>query len=129
MKRELVCISCPVGCRLEAERNDDGSLTVTGNQCPKGEEWAREEINAPKRVVTTTVAVDAGGRGKNDRSRVPVRTDKPLPVESIAPLLQKLHSMTVQAPVRLGDIILGDFEGTGVNVTASLSLDVKQADR
>ena len=126
MKRELICISCPIGCRLEAVRNDDGSLTVTGNQCPKGEEYAREEINAPKRVVTTTVAVRSVGSGDraagSERRRVPVRTATPLPVENITPLLHKLHSMTVTAPVRLGDILIEDIDGTGVNVVATLTV-------
>lgn len=115
-KREFVCISCPVGCRLEALRKEDGSLEVTGNQCPKGEEYAREEINAPKRIVTTTVAVKSG------RLRVPVRTDKPMPIEHIGTLLAKLHGMKLQVPVRMGDVVIKDFEETGVNVVASLSM-------
>ena len=117
-KRDLVCISCPVGCRLEAVRHGDGSLTVTGNQCPRGEEYAREEINAPKRIVTTTVRLSGP-----DRRRVPVRTDKPLPVERIETLLAELHSMSLAPPVRIGDPIITDVEGTGVNVVASLSME------
>jgi CxxC motif-containing protein len=116
--RELVCISCPVGCRLEAVRHGDGSLKVTGNQCPRGEEYAREEVEAPKRIVTTTVRLGGGGR-----RRVPVRTDSPLPVEEIDSLLEDLHSLTLDPPVRLGDVIVSDVAGTGVRVVASLSME------
>lgn len=116
--RELVCISCPVGCRLEAVRNADGSLEVTGNQCPRGVEYAREEIEAPKRIVTTTVRLGGG-----DRRRVPVRTDKPLPVERIDALLVELHSLVLDPPVRRGDHIISDVAGTGVVVVASLTLE------
>lgn len=126
-KRELVCISCPVGCRLEAVLNDDGSFEVTGNQCPKGEEYAQEEINAPKRIVTTTVALalpDTGGNeGKFVRERVPVRTDAPLPMEHIGPLLAELHGMKLPAPVRRGDVVIENVAGTGVQVVASLSVE------
>lgn len=118
MKRELVCISCPVGCRLEAEQHPDGSLTVTGNRCPKGEDYAREEINAPKRIVTTTVKISGAGR-----RRVPVRTDRPLPVGRIDALLTELHGMVLDPPIERGRTILSDFEKTGVNVTASLSME------
>ncbi len=126
-KRELVCISCPVGCRLEALRKDDGSLEVTGNQCPKGEEYAREEINAPKRIVTTTVALalpDTGGNeGESARKRVPVRTAAPLPVEHIAPLLEELHGMKLNMPVQRGDVVIEDVAETGVKVVASLTVE------
>ncbi|MFP4561823.1 MAG: DUF1667 domain-containing protein [Spirochaetia bacterium] len=116
--RELVCISCPVGCRLEAVLNGDGSLSVSGNQCPKGEEYAREEIRAPKRIVTTTVRLAGPGR-----RRVPVRTDKPLPKERIEPLLSVLHTMVLDPPVGKGDRVLSDVGGTGVDVVASLSVE------
>jgi CxxC motif-containing protein len=113
-RRDLVCISCPVGCRLEAVRMEDGGITVTGNQCPKGEDYAREEINAPKRIVTTTVALAAG--------RVPVRTDLPLPVEKIDALLSELYALRLEPPVRRGDVIVDNFDNTGVQVIASLTV-------
>ena len=117
-KREFVCISCPIGCRLEAEQIEDGSFTVTGNQCPKGEDYAREEINTPKRIVTTTVVLEGA-----QRLRVPVRTDLPLPVEKIQALLYRLHGMSLKGPVSRGNIVVEDFERTGVNVIASLSVE------
>lgn len=126
-KRELICISCPIGCRLEAVRKDDGSLEVTGNQCPKGEDYAGEEVNAPKRIVTTTVAIAApnsrGSEGEAAGKRVPVRTDTPLPVEHIAPLLTELYGMKLPAPVRRGDVVIENVAGTGVKVVASLSVE------
>ena len=128
--RELVCISCPVGCRLEAVRHEDGSVTVTGNQCPKGEDYAREEITAPKRIVTATAALAAaadsdasGGRGLSRACRVPVRTDVPLPVEKIDALLSRLYTLRLEPPVRRGDVIIANFENSGVKVIASLSVD------
>ena len=117
MKRELVCISCPMGCRLKTSSGEDGSLVVAGNLCPKGVDYAREEISAPKRIVTTTVAL----QGK-DRLRVPVRTDRALPIEDIGALLKQLHGMSLSKPVYRGDVIIRDFYSTGVSVIASLSM-------
>jgi CxxC motif-containing protein len=57
MERKLVCISCPLGCRLTVTWEDESYITVKGNRCAKGESYAQEEILAPKRVVTATVAV------------------------------------------------------------------------
>ena len=54
MTDKLICITCPLGCRLEAERGADGELLVSGNHCPRGARYAREELLAPKRVVTAT---------------------------------------------------------------------------
>lgn len=117
MKKELICISCPIGCRLEIKQDKNGSLAVSGNRCPKGIEYAREEINAPKRIVTTTVALSGENRG-----RVPVRTDKPLPVEYINSLLQKLHSMQLAHPIDRGSIVIKDYRNSGVDVISSFSV-------
>lgn len=117
MTRKLTCISCPTGCELEVTQEKEGLLSVTGHQCPRGEEYAREEVTAPKRIVTTTVAIEG-----MHRRRVPVRTDKPLPVEEINNILMELHSMTLELPVHRGDILIVDFKGTKVNVMASLSI-------
>jgi len=61
MERKLVCISCPLGCRLTVTWEDERDITVKGNRCAKGESYAQEEILAPKRVVTATVAVAGPG--------------------------------------------------------------------
>jgi len=106
-----------VGCRLEVEQKEEGSLSVSGNQCPRGFEYAKEEISAPKRIVTTTVALTGG-----NRKRIPVRTDKPLPVEYIRPLLKTLHRMKLTPPVRRGEVLIENFQKTDVNVISSFPL-------
>ena len=66
MQKELTCIQCPNGCRLTATRNGDGSVTVTGNLCRRGEEFGTAELTCPRRSVTTTVrtaAIDDRKRG------------------------------------------------------------------
>ena len=119
-KRSLVCIACPMGCHLEVTRDSGGLLQVSGNRCPKGLDYAVEEINSPKRIVTTTVALSTECASL---TRVPVRTDKPLPMEHIPTVLTALHALTLTPPVHKGDLLIEDFQQTGVNVIASLTAD------
>ena len=55
-KFHKICISCPAGCHLEIEKDQD-RISVTGNTCPRGDEYARKECTAPERTVTGTVRV------------------------------------------------------------------------
>lgn len=117
MKRELTCISCPVGCRLVVEWEDEGDIRVSGNRCSRGEEYGKEEVLAPKRVVTATAAIES-----KLLSRLPVKTDKPLPKELIPSLLARIYAMKLCAPITRGDILLEDFEGSGVDLVATRSI-------
>ena len=54
MKKSLICIGCPRGCRLEVEMEGE-TITVRGNSCPKGEEYAKQEMTNPRRVVTAVI--------------------------------------------------------------------------
>lgn len=117
MKREMICISCPIGCRLTAEWENEEDIIITGNKCNRGEIYGREEILAPKRVVTATVAVDSA-----QMARMPVKTDSALLKEHIEPLLQELYRLRLTAPVRCGDVLIDDVAGTGVKVVATRSV-------
>ena len=114
--RELVCIACPVGCRLQVHQEEAGEreIRVSGNQCEKGDTYGREELLAPKRVVTATVRL-AGSTLR----RLPVKTHRPLPREHIAALLEAASRLRVSAPVARGQVLLADFLGTGVDLVAT----------
>jgi CxxC motif-containing protein len=123
MKRDIVCIACPIGCRLCAQWPDSGevdfeAVTITGNRCRKGEEYGREEILSPRRVVTATVAVRGG-----HPERVPVKTTASLPKELITPLLEELYRYTVKPPLAVGSTILANFRGCGVDVVTTRTID------
>ena len=134
MERNLVCISCPLGCRLSVSWEDERNITVKGNKCAKGESYAQEEILAPKRVVTATVAVagpsaatEVGLEGTPPSAvdgprRLPVKTSAPLLKEHIPGLLNELYGMELEAPLRCGDVVLRDIAGTGVDLVATRSL-------
>ena len=115
-KRELICIVCPIGCRLEVAE-DNGTVTVTGNSCPRGAEYAREELLCPKRVVTATCTL-TGSR----QTRLPVKTDRPIPAEYVPSLLHDVYSLETAAPVRRGDILLENYMDTEVNLVAAMTI-------
>ncbi|MFA6294358.1 MAG: DUF1667 domain-containing protein [Victivallales bacterium] len=117
MKKDFTCIVCPAGCRLSAEKDDSGKISVSGNKCPKGSEYAMKELISPERVVTAVVASDSG-----ELPFIPVRTDKAISRELVSSLLKAIYSMNVKVPVKRGDILIKDFRSSGVNVIFSRSV-------
>jgi len=118
MTRELICIACPVGCRLTAVINTDNTVVITGNQCERGETYGQAEVLAPKRTVTAVVKTNS-----KQLSHLPVKTTQPLLKQYIPSLLTTLYHCYVIVPVAAGDILLADFEGTGVDVVFTRSLE------
>ncbi|MFW5710605.1 MAG: DUF1667 domain-containing protein [Spirochaetota bacterium] len=114
--KEMICIVCPVGCHLQVTVEGE-DVEVSGNRCPRGEEYAREEILAPKRVVTATCRLK-----DEQHPRLPVKTDAPLPFELINDLLREVYNLSINPPVKVGDVLIEDFGGTGVNLVASRSV-------
>ena len=112
--RELTCIGCPMGCQLRATLEDGVVTAVTGNTCPRGDAYARKEVTAPSRVVTTTVPVHGGVL-----AAVSVKTAGEIPKEKIFDFVRALKTVTVEAPVAIGQVVLADAAGTGVDVVAT----------
>ena len=93
-----LCIGCPLGCRLELEETDDHEIVeVRGFSCKKGERFAIEEHTDPRRMVTTTVAVEDG-----IFPRLPVRTAEPVPKALVRRVCEELRRGTGGQPGRDG---------------------------
>ncbi len=112
--REMVCINCPLGCMLTVTKENDGSVTVTGNTCPRGEIYGRNEMTDPKRVVTSTVRIKG-----QDNQVIPVKTKEPIPKGKIWECIEELKQVDVSAPIDIGDVIVENVAGTGVSVVAT----------
>ncbi len=128
--RELICITCPMGCHLAVDTDEAGEMRVTGNRCVRGEQYAREEMFNPKRVVTFTCAavLPNGSMPGPDSSlprRVPVRTTSAFPKEKIPELLEVLRSTTVRLPAVRGTVVLHRALDTEVDVVISRSVALK----
>jgi CxxC motif-containing protein len=109
-----------MGCSLEVdESKSKDTPSVTGNKCPRGAVYAVEEIRAPKRVVTATCAIN--GHSAFVR-RVPVKTASPCPKEKISALLDDIYKVKITLPLKMGDIVIAGWNGSGIDVVASRTL-------
>ncbi len=118
--KQFICINCPLGCMLSVDDSNLNNIVVTGNGCPRGKTYAVNEVTSPKRTVTTTVKVQGG-----TSPLVSVKTDTPIAKHLIFESLQQLKTVTVTAPITIGDVVLADVLGTGVNFVATKSVSAK----
>lgn len=112
-KKEFVCISCPVGCPLLVWE-ENGEVFVEGNTCLRGKKYGVQEFTAPMRMVTSSIPVLGG-----DAAMVSLKTERSVPKKSIPSVLQKAHTLSVQAPVQVGQVLCENVAGTGVNLVAT----------
>lgn len=112
--RELTCISCPMGCPLTVEMDGNEVVSVTGNTCKRGDVYARKEVTNPTRIVTSTVRV-IGGKSE----MVSVKTKEDIPKGKIFDCVKALKGVEVTAPVHIGDVIVANVAGTGVDIVAT----------
>ena len=109
------CIGCPLGCSISVSLSDNGEVSeITGNTCKKGEEYARKEVTNPSRVVTSIVKINNG-----DVNMVSVKTAEDIPKGKIFDCMEALKKVTVTAPVQIGEVIIKNVCGTGVDVIAT----------
>ena len=111
---ELTCIRCPMGCAIHVEMENGQVVSVTGNTCPRGAEYAKSEATAPVRTVTSTVRALGGVRPV-----VAAKTVPDVPKDRIFDVLE------VTAPVRIGDILCANIAGTGSDLVAAADLDAE----
>ena len=118
------CTTCPSECLLsvEVERDTDGAVvevrSVTGNSCQRGDTFAHLELTRPMRVLTTTVAVSGG-----DEALLPVRTAEAIPLALHAQAMDLIRGLVIDAPIRIGDVVLEDLLNTGIDLIASMDID------
>jgi CxxC motif-containing protein len=127
--KELTCIVCPLGCSLTAGEEPDGTITVSGNRCPRGAAYAQEEIRAPRRIVTATCAIVCPGDGAplGGARRLPVKSSRPCPKEKIPELLKDIYALTAALPVKAGDVLIPRWKGSDIDIVAVRGLDASQA--
>ena len=112
--RNLTCIGCPLGCAITATPAADGTYEIKGYTCKRGLEYAKKELTCPQRTVTSTVRVSGGAANV-----VSVRTASDVPKDAVWEVMKVINSLTVPAPVAIGDVLLADIAGTGVALTAT----------
>ncbi len=116
MMKELVCIVCPNGCNLQIT-DEKGKITVTGNECKRGEKFAVSELTAPARSLTTCVRTSFA-----DFPMLPVRTDGDIPKDRLFEAMGLLNKVTVDKKLHCGDIVLPHIFGSEINVIATTDI-------
>lgn len=119
MKKEMICITCPIGCHLTVEQNGD-DIEVTGNTCPRGKKYAIAELTNPTRMLTTTVVIENA-----IYHQLPVISSSPIPFDKIEETMRLLKNVKVQAPIHEKDVILENIFDLGINIVASRSMKKK----
>ena len=124
MIKQFTCIECPKGCLLSV-KIDNGTVTeVSGNKCPKGAAYARSEVENPMRILTSSVLAQC-----LSLKMIPVRTDRPIPKTKLFDAMNEIKKIRITQPVLVGDIIVNNFLGLGVNLVvtrASADLMIKE---
>ena len=114
-KKNLTCIVCPRGCALTVTLDSEAAnpvVSVEGQGCKRGVDYAVAECTHPTRVLTTTAPTVDGGV-------VPCKTDRAIPRELLFEAMKAVNFLSAPAVVRIGDILLPDLLGTGANIVAT----------
>ncbi|XTR38670.1 DUF1667 domain-containing protein [Paraclostridium tenue] len=115
--RNITCTVCPMGCSLVVSKVD-GEYKVEGNTCKRGAKYGVEEVTNPRRVITTTVKLNGGYL-----NLLPVKTNDSVPKELMFDIMKLLDNVEVNAPVSVGDVIVKDVLGTGVDFVSAKSME------
>ena len=105
MKSELTCIVCPIGCALTVS-DEDGEMKVSGNTCPRGAVYGKNEVTNPTRTLTTTVRV-----GNREKTVVAVKSDRPIPKGMLFDAMNEINKIRAEAPIKIGDVLASDLLG------------------
>lgn len=115
--RNITCTVCPMGCSLVVSKVD-GEYKVEGNTCKRGAKYGVEEVTNPRRVITTTVKLNGGYL-----NLLPVKTNDSVPKELMFDIMKLLDRVEVNTPVSVGDVIIKNVLGTGVDVVSAKSME------
>lgn len=115
------CIVCPKGCQLTIEEinKDERIINVSGNQCKRGEAFAKEEMYSPKRTLQTTVKT-----AFPDFERLPVKTSDSIPKDMMFDVMKIAKKVIIKKPIKIGDIVAENVLGTGVDLIATASINI-----
>ena len=117
MKKTITCIICPKGCQIQATE-ENGELKLEGYSCKRGKIYASNEYYHPSRMLTSTVRIE-GAR----IPLIPIRSTKPVPKDRIMDVMDKLAQIQVNAPIKIGEIIVQDILDLNLDIVATRTLE------
>ena len=116
MDRIITCIGCPMGCLVTVTMEGGNITDIRDFVCKKGKEYAQDEVTNPTRMVTAVLSVEGS------LEPLSVKTQRFIPKEKIFDCLKEIYGSKLKKPVSIGDVIIADVCGTGVDVVATKHL-------
>jgi len=117
---KTICIICPIGCELTV-KEENGEIKVSGNLCPRGEEYGKTEYLNPKRVLITVIPCKNG-----ELPVVSVKSSEPIPKKLIKDAVKILSDLKIEAPTQVGNVVIRNLLNTGVDVVVSRRCERKK---
>ena len=117
-ERSFICVSCPLGCGLNVIIEDGEVTYVSGNSCPRGAAYAKTEVKDPRRVFASTVRVTGG-----KLPVCPIRSKTPAPKGKLSEIAKAVAELNVNAPIKIGQVLIHNVCGTDVDIVASRDLN------
>ena len=102
METRIICIECPMGCEV-CVKDNNGELITSGNNCPRGEAYAKAEVITPRRVLTSTIKLSNG-------KMLAVKTDKAIKKVNMFDIMQKINACRLDDEFSQGDIVIKNIE-------------------
>ena len=106
MRTKMVCIMCPMGCEMDVV-NENGTISVSGNTCIRGEKYAVAELTEPMRVFTSVIRTKSGV--------VSVKTDNPIPKKCMNDVVELVKGIKIDK-LNYGDVVVENILNTGANL-------------
>jgi CxxC motif-containing protein len=116
MHKEITCTKCPNGCKIQVTWDGKLISEISGNQCPRGLAYAKQEMFDPRRTITATIVTK-----QRALVTVPVRTSQPIPIKKIPEAMNIIHAYVLNHAVIVGDTVIADFIEPGINLIATRS--------
>lgn len=117
-KMQIICTSCPVGCRLEVNLSDSAKITVSGNRCKRGEIYGIDEATAPKRIVTTTIKVTGGTAPMTS-----VKTSAAVDKSKMFNVINAARDIELAAPLTAGQVVVRNIAKTDADLVVTKTVN------
>ena len=118
-KRTMTCITCPMGCEMTVEFEGKEFISVSGNACKRGIKYASDEIQNPRRTLTSTVIISKNDAADKSATKyLPVKTSSPVSKDKIFEVMKIINGIKAAAPIKMGDILYENVTEDGINIVA-----------
>jgi len=97
-------------------------ISLKNNLCRLAMDHMVSEIFDPRRMLTTSMPVDGG-----DWPLVSVKTVPAIPKDKMIEAMDEITGIRVQAPIKVGDVLVKNILGCGSDVVATRNVKAVKA--